>query len=129
MIPFKVCPSCNSDFVRYNSGLYFLESCKKACSNSADYCKEHDCPIQFRQQYKDSFEGEISSFQFYTKHFHINYYTSLDGCFPNTTHIYTKHFPREANTMSPIFRIKDLVLNFNNLDELDKKYFTLSLFL
>lgn len=129
MKPFKTCPGCNSDFKRFESGLLFMESCEKACTNSADYCKEHDCPIQFRQQFKASFEGELTSVQFYTKHFHIYSHTGNDGLFPNITHIYTRHFPRGASTMAPVFKVNNLIIDFDKIEELDKKYFTLSLFL
>ena len=129
MKPFKTCPGCNSDFKRFEAGNLFMESCKKACTNSAVQCEEHNCPIQFRQQFKASFEGELTSIQFYTKHFNIHHHTADDGIFPNMTHIYTRHFPRGASTMAPIFRVPDLTIDFNKVEELDKKYFTLSLFI
>lgn len=132
MKPFKHCPMCSSDFSKFNHGSYFMESCRAACVDSANPCKEHPCPIQYRQQYKDSFEGEICTIQIYTKHFQISYHTGIDTLFPNMTNIYTKHFPRGESTMSPIFRIKDLVIDFTSMESIEKfdqKYFTLSLFL
>lgn len=128
MKPFKKCPSCNSFFIKNDSSIesFVLESCEKACVTSASPCENHNCNIQFRQYYNE-YSNSLSYIQFYTKNFHI--FSYFLGMFEGETHIYPKISPREQDLVEPIFVIKDLIIDFNNIDKLDQKYKTLSLFL
>lgn len=133
MKSFKTCPSCHSDLVNYHSGGLYIQSCKLACSTSSEPCKDHPCPIQFRQSFHSSFEDStIRNFQIYTKHFYLYKYSPFHLLFQNETHIYHRFFPRGASSQMPVFKVKDLILDItdpNSIEKFDNKYHILSTFI
>ncbi len=120
MKAFPTCPICQSKFrqVFYSKG--WLEEC----------CMNDDCPGEYRQFFIDSFQsGRLSYVRFYTKNFLIYSHFEEHTMFPGITHIYQRNFPRGEGTQKPAYEVKNLNLDFSNLEKLDNKYLTYNLFL
>lgn len=120
MKPFKLCPNCNGKFteVNYNSAWW-----EEACYNN-------ECELNFRQFFQTSFsDTELTYIQFHTKRFNIYAYFDCKHSLAGLTHFYHLDF-KSATVQRPIATLKTnkVEFDFNNIDKLDNKLFTLSIF-
>jgi hypothetical protein len=123
MIPFKLCPNptCNGKFtqVSYNQGWW------------EEVCYNVDCDLNFRQYFPLSFEDkELLYITFHTKRFNVYaYFPGTNSSLAGLTHFYHLDF-KDKTVQSPIATLKTSILefDFNNIDKLDSKFFTLSIF-
>jgi hypothetical protein len=117
MNPLQQCPGCKGKLMQWHAGGLWEEIC------------EDRCGMGFYQTFASSFEDEqITNLAFYTKHFQFVIYFPNSNYNPGITHVYLHPFPRGMTTQYPVFSIKNLQWDFDNLTKLNDKYHTLLTF-
>jgi len=111
------CPYCGSSLDNYQATeSWFQQSCARRCD------------MDYMQFFDKSFDDEnIIYNRFCTDHFLIYVYYDHPQL-PYISHIYSRAVLKEVGTAFPIIKLPSNKINIFNLEELDKKLQTLSLF-
>lgn len=112
MKPFTKCPSCQAPFTRISYNINWLE---ESCSN-------YGCQTQYRQYFPKSWDDpNLSYIQFKTKDFFAYFYYDHHS-YHNRAHIYHNVFPKGESVQSPAFKIPAFEVNFDKLNDLNKRW-------
>lgn len=111
MKPFKQCPGCQESLVENTINKLIYERCPK-------YCK-----LEYRQHFETSINDDLLSYiSFYTENFFVySYFKQMHTIPANEAHIYHRIFPRGETCQSPMIKLKNLIIDFNQLEKLDRK--------
>lgn len=116
MKPLTHCPHCKSILVKktipekYNNAKY--ENCSKRCE------------IDYFQYYDKSYEElEPQYISFYTpdKKFSLYYYTKHNNYLSNLVNVYSQAELHKHGKALPFITLKDFIIDFDNLENLQKK--------
>jgi len=118
MKPLINCPGCNAKLVNNTVYSYIHEQ----------HCIDR-CGMHYMQYFITSIDDlELKYMRFYTKNFLVYSYSKIDLLYTSQTHIYNRVFPRGQTVQGPLLKLNDFIVDFDNIDKLDSKLKTLSIF-